>query len=110
MFDGLGTTKPQTAKSIQLEFCEKYGITLEEMLGKCRQKRLAVPRQEAMAAVRTRLGWSYPRIGRLFRKDHTTVLWACRKYGIEANPQASLIAAQAAQKRNLLIKLVEASL
>lgn len=113
MFDaGLGTEKPQakTGRGIQLEYCERYGITLADMVGPCRKKRFAIPRQEAMAEVRKRLGWSYPRIGKLFGKDHTTVLWACRKHGIEVNPQASLIAAQAAQKRNLLIKIVEAAL
>lgn len=113
MFDaGLGTEKPkpQTGRSIQLEYCERYGITLTDMLGPCRAKRFAVPRQEAMAEVRKRLGWSYPRIGKLFGKDHSTILWACRKHGIEADPTASLAAQKSARTRNLMIKLVEAAL
>lgn len=111
MTEGLGTKRnARQGLSIQLEYCERYGITLAEMKGTCRQRRFAVPRQEAMAEVRKRLGWSYPRIGRLFNKDHTTALWACRKHGLQPDPRASLIAQEAARTRNLMIKLVEAAL
>ena len=110
MTEGLGTSKARQGLSIQLEYCERYGITLAEMKGTCRKRIYAVPRQEAMAEVRKRLGWSYPRIGRLFNKDHTTALWACRKHGLQPDPRASLIAQEAARTRNLMIKLVEAAL
>jgi hypothetical protein len=38
-------------------------------------------RQVAMFLVRDELRMSYPQIGRLFRRDHTTVLQATRKVG-----------------------------
>jgi len=28
-------------------------------------------------------GWSYPRIGRMFNKDHSTVIHWCRRFGVD---------------------------
>lgn len=107
MTEGLGTKRnARQGLSIQLEYCERYGITLDEMLGRSKRAPIVKARQEAMAQVRMRLGYSYPRIGRLFKRDHTTALWACRKHGIEADPTASLIAKQSAMARSAMTLLV----
>jgi chromosomal replication initiation ATPase DnaA len=37
-------------------------------------------RRRAMAVLRWSSRWSYPHIGRIFGRDHTTVIAACRKY------------------------------
>jgi chromosomal replication initiation ATPase DnaA len=31
-----------------------------------------------MKRIRDELGYSYPLIGRIFGRDHVTVIWACR--------------------------------
>lgn len=42
-------------------------------------------RQIAMYLTKQAFGFSYPRVGRMFNRDHTSILLACRK--INANPQ-----------------------
>lgn len=86
--EGLGhielKTKPwRKARDIKLSVCRRYGITIEELESRTHKWRVAHPRQIAMALVRKKLGYSYPRIGREFNRDHTTALWAARKWGIE---------------------------
>lgn len=44
-----------------------------------RSKTRVMARQLAMLFVRDRLGWSYPEIGEVFGKDHTTVIMGCRR-------------------------------
>ena len=61
---------------IQREMCAVFGITLEDMLGPCRRRKLVIARHEAMRRARTRLNASPTRIARAFRRDHTTVLYA----------------------------------
>lgn len=71
---------------LKAKVCRHYGITLAEMDGPCRAKRLAGPRQIAMAlAVRhfQPRGYSLSQIGRIFRRDHTTVLYAAKRFGYE---------------------------
>ena len=72
-----------TIRAIQERICAEYGITREAMLSTCKKQPLASIRQKAMAAAREETGASYPKIAREFnRKDHTTVIHACRKMGL----------------------------
>ncbi len=54
------------------------GISPEEMLGDHRQPHIVRARHEAMLAVRERLELSYPAIGEVFVRDHTTVMHGCQ--------------------------------
>ena len=100
--DGLGTTQPKSpGLRIQLEFCERAGITLAEMKSESRKRRFAQPRQAAMVEIRRQLGYSYPQIGRMFNKDHTTVLHACRKFGMEPDPVIRTRALRGVEKRRM---------
>ncbi|HUT22495.1 MAG TPA: chromosomal replication initiator protein DnaA [Candidatus Bipolaricaulota bacterium] len=57
-----------------------YEIGLEDITGKCRQKRLAFPRQIIMYLMREELRESYPSIGQeLGGRDHTTAMHAHSK-------------------------------
>jgi chromosomal replication initiator protein len=59
-----------------------YEISLEEMLGKSREQRLAFPRQVAMYLLRHEAKCSFPAIGdHLGGRDHTTAMHACTKIG-----------------------------
>lgn len=57
-----------------------YDLTLEEILGKSREQRLAFPRQIAMYLLREEAKCSFPAIGtHLGGRDHTTAMHACTK-------------------------------
>ncbi|UWS81060.1 hypothetical protein N1037_08630 [Phaeobacter sp. G2] len=56
-----------------------YHLRAGEMVGPCRARRLAWPRQIAMALIRQKANCSLPEIGRRFGgRDHTTVMHALR--------------------------------
>ncbi|HBW73839.1 MAG: Chromosomal replication initiator protein DnaA [Candidatus Magasanikbacteria bacterium GW2011_GWC2_45_8] len=57
-----------------------YGVALEDLLGKSREKRLAYPRQIIMYLLREEMKLSFPTIGdELGGRDHTTAMHACDK-------------------------------
>jgi chromosomal replication initiator protein len=57
-----------------------FDLTLDEMLGKSREQRLAFPRQIAMFLLREEAKCSFPAIGtHLGGRDHTTAMHACTK-------------------------------
>lgn len=58
------------------------GVTVEAMKGPGTARHMSRPRQICMAAARARHGFSLPEIGAAFNRDHTTVLYACRKLGV----------------------------
>lgn len=58
------------------------GITWEEIIGVGRERRLVEPRHRCMAAVyEERKDLSLPALGRIFRRDHTSVLHAVNRQG-----------------------------
>ncbi len=64
-----------TMRSICLDVCREYGVTLEQLRGPQRARRFARPRQAAMWRLATAGRWSLPQIGQyLGNRDHTTVL------------------------------------
>lgn len=57
-----------------------YGVTIDDLLGKSREKRLAYPRQIIMFLLREEMKLSFPTIGEeLGGRDHTTAMHACDK-------------------------------
>jgi chromosomal replication initiator protein len=57
-----------------------YEISLEDLLGKSREQRLAFPRQIAMYLLRHEAKCSFPAIGdHIGGRDHTTAMHACTK-------------------------------
>ena len=71
------------------ETAAKHGLSVAVLLGHCRQRAYAWPRQEAMYRVFTECPHiSYPEAGRrLGGRDHTTILHGvrahCKRNGIE---------------------------
>lgn len=58
------------------------GISWEEIIGVGRERRLVEPRHRCMAAVyEERKDLSLPALGRIFRRDHTSVLHAVNRRG-----------------------------
>jgi chromosomal replication initiation ATPase DnaA len=64
--------------AIQTKVAAYYGIKKRAMLSSKRDRRVTDPRHVAMFLAREITGKSLPTIGRCFKRDHTTVLHACR--------------------------------
>lgn len=79
-----GMRQPKTPKQIIEVVSVYYGISLDEVLGASREKRLAFPRQVIMYLLREELKLSYPSIGsELGGRDHTTAMHAHTKISTE---------------------------
>jgi hypothetical protein len=78
-----GKTPPKqiAAREIIREVCREYHITLDEMASDARNHRVIQPRQLAMALCYQFSGNSFPAIGGMFNRDHTSVIHACRVAG-----------------------------
>jgi chromosomal replication initiator protein len=69
-----------TVDFIQRCVAEDFGVSLQELKTKRRNKQVVLPRQIAMYLSRELTDLSLPEIGELFGgKDHTTVLHSCKK-------------------------------
>ena len=76
--------RPVTIDRIQRIVADHYGIPLEEMKGKRRDKHIVFPRQVAMYIVREETPSSLPVIGQAFGgRDHTTALHSIDKIANE---------------------------
>jgi chromosomal replication initiator protein len=72
--------QPLTIPFIQATVAEHYGIGVEEMKGKRRDKHIVFPRQVAMYLIREETESSLPVVGDAFSgRDHTTALHAIEK-------------------------------
>ena len=54
-------------------------MPIADILGRNRRPPIAAARHEAVWRVRLATGWSLPRLGRFFKRDHTTVLHSIRE-------------------------------
>jgi len=75
----------ETKKNITVDFIqrcvsEEFGVSLQDLKARCRNKNIVLPRQIAMYLSRTLTDLSLPEIGNFFGgKDHTTVLHSYNK-------------------------------
>lgn len=82
---GVNADPKKTIATIVSEVLRDYpGVTWDDITGLRRTRDLIKPRHLCMVAVfEQRKDLSLPMIGRIFKRDHTTILAATRKYGIE---------------------------
>ena len=73
-----GTTALTFEKIIQ-KVAHHYGITEEDLLGKSQTREVAHPRQIAMYLTRNKLKLPFQKIGKLFSRDHSTVMSSVRQ-------------------------------
>jgi chromosomal replication initiator protein len=100
-----GEAKPRnlTVSSIQEKVCEYYDVSIEDLLGSCRESKLITPRHVAIYLSRELLGASFPAIGKAFGgKHHTTILSAYNN--INKNRKSSSTRVDLENIRNLLKK------
>jgi chromosomal replication initiator protein len=85
------TKKNLTAKQVIQTVAAYFDVTIPEMVGKCREKRLAFPRQIIMYIMREEMSSSYPAIGHeLGGRDHTTAMHAYDKIKRELDTSSKL--------------------
>lgn len=87
--------RPET---IILWVCQYYGIPLDDVFQPSRAYSLNKGRHVAMYLVRKLTDMSYPDIGRVFNRAHSTVLHACR---VVENTPNLLYDAKEVEWRNL---------
>jgi len=79
---------------IQTEVCRYYGVTLAELNGDKRTRRIVQPRQVAMYLSRELTDASLPQIGRAYGgRDHTTVMYAVQKVRGQMNAEGEVLTA-----------------
>lgn len=72
--------KSLTPKDIVHAVTNFYDVSLDDVTGKCREKKLVIPRQIIMFLLRTEVKSSFPSIGQeLGGRDHTTAMHAVSK-------------------------------
>jgi chromosomal replication initiator protein len=86
--------RPLTIERVQELTCEAFSLSRDDLLSGGRSGRVSWPRQVAMYLARRHTGETLPAIGRQFGgRNHTTVMYACRKAGerIAADPEAQAV-------------------
>jgi len=57
-----------------------FGIEKEGILGENRKKEFMLPRQVGMFLLKTKMNYTYERIGNIFNgRNHASVLYSCNK-------------------------------
>lgn len=76
-----------TAEKVVSSVAHAYGIPVSDLMGDSHQKEFSLPRHIAMFLCRKRLKMSFKGIGRLFQRDHSTVMSAIKQLqkGLDAS-------------------------
>ena len=66
------------ANQIIESVCDFYGLTPAQIKGKCRLRSYVKGRFISMYLLRKRTGLTLAEIGRMFHRDHTSIIHACQ--------------------------------
>lgn len=82
-----------TFEKILKKVSTHFGVTPEDLLGKSQMRETAYPRQIAMYITREELKLPFQKIGKLFGRDHSTVMTSIKqiKKGIDKIPLKSIL-------------------
>jgi hypothetical protein len=83
---GLHPTPPMILQAVS----NFYSVPVNQMLSKNKSKDVVQPRQMAMYLVRKLTNYSLPETGKVFSRDHTTVMHACDKIDKDRKINAEL--------------------
>ena len=72
--------EPDFRKRIIAECAAEFGITANDILGNSRVAHIVMARRKAAWIFHQRGTMSYPQIGRILNKDHSTIIHAVRRY------------------------------
>lgn len=73
------TLEPTTHQQILRSVARRHRVPLQRILGPDRHRDVVYARQEAAWRLRN-LGLSYPKIGQVLNRDHTTIMYAVRQH------------------------------
>lgn len=65
---------------VVIEIAAKYNISKDELISLKKRKRYVKPRQEAIYEMRTKLGYTFPKIGRVLNRDYATCMYHYKRY------------------------------
>ncbi len=98
-----GDSRPLSVETVQQVVADYYGISVEEMCSKRRDKHIVFPRQMAMFLIRELIAMSLPAIGQVFGgRDHTTVLHSYEKVSTDSKDD-SRVSEDIERLRDLLL-------
>ena len=70
----MNATALYTPKEIIRIVSARFGIGMGDIIGKSRSQSIFKARKEAAKRLRSDCGLSYPEIGKVLRRDHSTVM------------------------------------
>ncbi|MBP9695010.1 MAG: chromosomal replication initiator protein DnaA [Candidatus Magasanikbacteria bacterium] len=90
-YESQGMKKSTTPRELIAEVAKFYDVSIDDIQGKSREKKLSFPRQIIMFLLRQELKLSYPAIGdELGGRDHTTAMHAHTKISLEVENDLKL--------------------
>lgn len=76
----MGAIKIKSYDDILNAVSQHFGIEKEGILGENRKKEFMIPRQVGMYLLKTKMNYTYERIGNIFNgRNHASVLYSCNK-------------------------------
>ena len=76
LFELLPDERATSPSDIIRFVAQHYGVRVADVKGRSNRRSIALPRQVAMYLIRNILEMSFPEIGRIFSKHHSTVMYA----------------------------------
>ena len=76
LFELLPDERATTSADIIRFVAQHYGIRVADLKGRSNRRSIALPRQVAMFLIRDILELSFPEIGKIFSKHHSTIMYA----------------------------------
>jgi chromosomal replication initiator protein len=76
MYELLPDERATSPSDIIRFVAQHYGIRVADLKGRSNRRSIALPRQVAMYLIRQLLEFSFPEIGKIFSKHHSTVMYA----------------------------------
>ena len=76
LFELLPDERATSPSDIIRFVAQHYGVRVADLKGRSNRRSIALPRQVSMYLIRNILELSFPEIGRIFSKHHTTVMYA----------------------------------
>lgn len=76
LFELLPDDRATTAADIIRFVAQHYGIRVADLKGRSNRRSIALPRQVAMFLIRDILEISFPEIGKIFSKHHSTIMYS----------------------------------
>lgn len=78
--DFLLTTRGRPIHAIIAEVCEKYDLTPAQIIGPQRHRFIVIARHEAYYRCAKETPYSLPAIGRVFCRDHTSIMSGIKRH------------------------------